>query len=94
MRAVGTPDDELWRLARGAALGGVHPIRGRIIEYLVGQGEAHTTSIIAARTRLKETTVRRHLDDLVALGVLDLVQTRPEQWDASDWLRTGWSTVR
>ena len=34
MRAVGTPDDELWRLIREAAIGGIHPIRRCIIDYL------------------------------------------------------------
>jgi len=92
MRAIGTPTTRYgdWLRSRPR---GVHPIRCRIIDYLVGPGEAHTASTIAGRTRLKETTVRRHIDDLVALGVLDLVQTRPDQWAASDWLRTGWSSV-
>jgi DNA-binding Lrp family transcriptional regulator len=41
--------------------------------------DSHVASTIAARTRLKETTVRRRVDDLVALVVLDLVRIRPDR---------------
>lgn len=90
MRAVGTPESEMWRLARGAALGGTHPIRRLVIQYLAEESAAHTASVIAARTRLKETTLRRHLDDLIALGIIDLTNTRPAQWSASAWIRDQW----
>jgi hypothetical protein len=92
IRMVGTPDHELWRLTRAAALGGLHPIRYSIIEYLVAERDSHVASTIAARTHLKETTVRRHIDDLVALGILDLARTRPDEWAASDWLRAVWES--
>jgi len=90
---VGAPDDVLWQLAGETALGGVHPIRHAIIEFLVRVDDSHMASMIAARARLKETTVRRHLDDLVALGVLDLVKTRPDEWAASKWLLEGWTAL-
>jgi predicted ArsR family transcriptional regulator len=67
----------LWRLIREVALGGIHPIRRSVIDYLAVEEEAHVASTIAARCGLRETTVRRHLDDLVALNVLDVVGMNP-----------------
>ena len=69
---------------------GIHPIRRRMIDYLVSADWAHTASVIVARARFKETTARRYLEDLVALGVLDLVRTRPEEWTAREWIRERW----
>ena len=92
MRAVGTSDQALWRLARETAIGGIHPHRRSIIDYLVSKDGPHTASTIAGRVRLKETTARRYLEDLVALGILDLVRTRPDEWAASKWLHQGWLT--
>lgn len=90
MRAIGTPDVELWRLIRETAVGGVHPIRRKIIDDLVSERKSHATPIVAARCRLKETTVRRHLEDLVALNIFALVKTRPEEWRATEWLGELW----
>jgi predicted ArsR family transcriptional regulator len=72
------------RLATEVALGGLHPIRRWMIEFLVPNAGAHTASTIAARVCNEETTARRHLEDLVALGVIDLAWTRPDRWKASE----------
>ncbi len=90
MREVATPDNELWRLIREVAIGGVHPIRRSIIEYLVTRDEPQAAATIAARCRLKETTVRRHLDDLEALKILDVPWTRPACWQVSVGTRREW----
>ena len=93
MRAVGTPEVDLWPLIAQVAIGGIHPIRKRIIDMSVAGSAHHTTATIAAHCGLPQTTVRRHLEDLVALGLLALVGWNPEQWMASDWLAERWSTL-
>jgi hypothetical protein len=84
------PHTELWRLVREVALGGIHPIRRSVIEYLASEDCPHVASTIAARCHLRETTVRRHLDDLAALRVLDVVGTNPRVWQLSALTRFRW----
>ena len=93
MRVTGTPNDELWRLVRRTAIGGVHPMRRQIIEFLVGEDAAHVASTIGARCRIKESTCRRYLDDLVSLEILDRFGEGPVQWRASEWLSENWWPV-
>jgi hypothetical protein len=90
MRAVGTPNTEVWRLIQEVAIGGIHPIRRSIIEYLMSRDESQAAATIAARCRLKETTVRRHLDDLEAVKIVDLTGTRPACWQVCDHVRNVW----
>lgn len=90
MRSVGTPDEELWRLTREAAIGGIHPIRRSVIDYLAGQDCAHAAETIAARCRVKESTLRRYLEDLEALKVLDRLGTRPACWQLSASVAEKW----
>lgn len=90
LEVMGTPPQEAWRLAEKSALDSVHPMRMAAIQWLVGHGSAHASGTIAANLRLPETTVRRHLDDLRALGVLDLQGDRPGLWAPSAWLRDAW----
>jgi hypothetical protein len=51
------------------------------------------TATVAARCRLPASSVRRHLQELSALGLCDLEGTDPERWCASAWLRTRWQVV-
>jgi hypothetical protein len=90
MRAVGIPDNELWRLTREAAIGGVHPIRRSIIDYLAPHDSSHAAETIAARCRVKESTLRRYLEDLEALEVLDRLGTRPACWQLTPAVACSW----
>jgi hypothetical protein len=90
MRAMGTPDEELWRLIREAALGGIHPIRRNIIDYLAGQERPHAAETIAARCRVKESTLRRYLEDLEALEVVDRLGARPACWQLAPSTTCKW----
>lgn len=90
MRAIGTPEVELWRLLLAVSLGGVHPVRRSILDVLVTEECEHATSSIAGRIRLPDTTTRRRLQELVSLHVLDPVGSAPERWRASDCLRDPW----
>jgi hypothetical protein len=91
MRAFGTPDDVLWRLVREVALGGVHPIRRNVIDYLAIDDVRHVASTVAARCGLRETTLRRHLDDLEALRVLDVVGMKPLRWRLTEAIANIWT---
>ncbi|MGO8873504.1 MAG: helix-turn-helix domain-containing protein [Acidimicrobiales bacterium] len=90
MPLIGTPEGNRWRLIRDVAIGGVHPTRRRMIEFLVSEDTAHTTATIAARCRLPQSTVRRYLEDLVALEILELIGTRPEEWKATAGILDRW----
>jgi hypothetical protein len=88
--AIGTPYDETWGLLTKVALDGIHPGRRAVLEFLVARPGPHTTPVIAGNCRLTLTPTRRHLQDLTAHGVLDLVPTNPERWEASTWLMERW----
>lgn len=93
LTVIGTPAAEAWRLLGQAALDGVHPGRMAILRWLVSRPGAHTTQTIAGHCRLTETPTRRHLQDLVAHGVLDRAGDHPERWEISEWLTERWWAV-
>lgn len=90
---IGTPQVEVWRLLAKVALDGIHPGRRAVVDHLLARTEPQTTTTIAARCRLPKTTVRRHLEDLTAHGVIDFCGDEPERWAASDWLCQSWWAV-
>jgi predicted ArsR family transcriptional regulator len=76
------------------ALDGVHPGRRAVIDFLMENPGAHATAAIAGHCRLPVTPTRRHLQDLNAHGVVELlVGDRPERWVTSTWLRENWWAV-
>jgi len=83
----------LWQVPAKAALDGMHPGRRPILDYLIGSTTPHATETIAARCRLPSTSTRRHLQDLFAHGVIDLVGSDPERWLVSEWTRGMWWAV-
>jgi hypothetical protein len=91
MRAVGVPDGAAWRFVERIGLGSIPPVRRSIVEALTPSGYPKATATLAARARLPETTVRRHLQDLDALGVVDRIPgDGPETWRAGEWLYAAW----
>ena len=90
---IRTPPEVLRKVLAKAALDGVHPGRRVVMEYLLRTPGAHTTATVAGHCRLTQTPIRRHLQDLMAHGVVELVGEAPEQWSASDWLRERWWAV-
>jgi hypothetical protein len=90
---IGTTPAEVWRLLARVALDGVHPGRRKVIDYLISAPGEHTTASIAGHCRLTVTPTRRHLQDLTAHGVVDLLGDHPERWTASEWLREQWWAV-
>jgi hypothetical protein len=94
MRVIGVPEDQAWRLLAQIVLDGMHPLRRKVLDLAVGENRDMTTATIAARCDLPTTSVRRHLEDLTALGVLRKVHyTDPESWGISDWLKDQWWAI-
>ncbi len=92
MEVIAVPHDERFRIIAQVALDGMKAGRRKVLAQLV-DGSRHVTDVIAMRTGLSPTSARRHLEDLAAHGVVDLVGTRPAQWEASPWLRAHWWAV-
>jgi hypothetical protein len=93
LSVIGAPSGKIWRLLAQVALDGMHPGRRAVIDYLVSTPGEHTTSSIAGHCRLTTTPARRHLQDLTAHGVINLVGERPERWTVSEWLHKCWWAV-
>jgi hypothetical protein len=90
---IGTSLTEIWQLLAKVALDGMHPGRRAVLDYLIGSSGQRSTSTIAAHCRLTITPTRRHLEDLTAHGVIDLVGEAPERWTASAWTHSVWWAV-
>ena len=89
----GTPDSEVWRLLAQVALGGIHPGRRSVIDYLISAPGDHTTVSIAGHCLLTISPTQRHLEDLTAHGVVEFIGDHPKRWTASEWLRDQWWAV-
>lgn len=85
MRVVGVPEEECHRLVAQVALDGMHPLRRKVLTVLSDAQGPQSTAVVAARCKLPETSVRRHLQDLRAHGVVGLADFGPERWDLSIW---------
>ena len=92
MEVIGVSHEERFRIIAQVALDGMKAGRRKVLGQLV-DGSRHVTDVIAMRTGLSPTSARRHLEDLAAHGVVDLVGTRPGQWEASAWLQSHWWAV-
>lgn len=87
---IGTPTEIAWGVLTRAALDDMHPDRRQVIDYLLANSGTHATAAIAGHCGLLPTTTRRHLEDLVAQRVLDLVGDNLERWCSSEWLHGYW----
>lgn len=93
MRVVGVADADAWRVVSQSCLDSVQPIRRKILRLLATAPREHATALIAGRCHIPETTARRQLQDLEALGIIELVHHDPDAWRAGDWLRDSWAYV-
>jgi hypothetical protein len=94
LRVVDVPGREVWPLLAQIALDGMHPLRRKVLDLAVANEGQMTTVTFAARLDLPHTSVRRHLEDLGARGVLcRAAYTGPEAWVASKWSRAFWGSV-
>jgi hypothetical protein len=90
---IGTQPTDMWRGLVKVALDGIHPVRRKVIDYLMAHPGEHSTSSIVGHCQLTETPTRRHLEDLMQLGALERVGDHPARWTCSDWLRESWWAV-
>ena len=91
---IAAPRDEVWRLLDAqVALDGIHCDRRRVINVLVAASADLATSSVGGRVSLPTTSVRRHLEDLTALGVVERAGEAPERWRLSDGMRERWWAV-
>ncbi|MHB1582502.1 MAG: helix-turn-helix domain-containing protein [Acidimicrobiales bacterium] len=90
---IGVTDAERWRLLTKCALDGMATVRRCVLDILMETTVDLTTATVAARCRLPGSSVRRHLQELSALGLCDLNGGHPERWCASGWLRSAWEVV-
>jgi hypothetical protein len=88
--AVGVEHDETWRLLAKTALDGMTGGRRRVLDTLTGRSLDRSTSAVAGFARLPETTARRHLEDLTAIGVVERTSDFPECWRLSEWAADLW----
>jgi hypothetical protein len=94
LRVVGVPDRGVWPLLAQVSLDGMHPLRRKVVELAVANKGQMTTVTYAARLGVPHTSIRRHLEDLGARGVLlRATHTGPEAWVVSDWTRARWRAV-
>jgi predicted ArsR family transcriptional regulator len=81
------PDVHVWPLLSQISLDGMHPLRRRVLEQAMDNEKPMSTASFAGRLDLPQTSVRRHLEDLAALGVLTKAHFNPEEWVASERTR-------
>jgi hypothetical protein len=93
LRVLGAPDEEIWPLISQVALDGMHPLRRQILDVLVQRDDVMSTASIAGHCALPTTSVRRHLQDLAAHRLLELVGENQETWGLSEWTRERWEAT-
>ena len=91
--AIGVPHDETWRLLAKVALDGMTGGRRRVLDTLAGRSLDRATSTVAGFACLPETTARRHLQDLTAIGVIERRGDFPECWRLSEWAADLWQRL-
>ncbi len=90
LSGIGVSDPERWRFVEKCALDGMSSMRRSVLDVLLAAGHDASTATVAGHCRLPQTSARRHLQELRALGLVDLTGERPERWRASEWLDTRW----
>jgi hypothetical protein len=91
--AIGVQPDEAWRLLGKVALDGMTGGRRRVLDTLTGRSLDRATATVAGFTGLPETTARRHLQDLTAIGVVEHTGDFPECWRLSEWAADLWQRL-
>jgi hypothetical protein len=93
LQTIGVDDAERWRLLVNCTLHAMHPLRHKVLDVLRCASADLTTASVAGRCKLPPSTAHRHLEDLCAHGVIDLIGEAPERWAVSEWLRSQWWAV-
>ena len=88
--AVGVPDDETWRLLGKVALDSMTGARRRVLDTLTSGSRVRATPAVAGFVQLPETTAKRQLEDMTAIGVVEHVGEFPQRWRLSEWATALW----
>jgi DNA-binding IclR family transcriptional regulator len=64
-----------------------------VLDTLTGRAPDRATSTVAGFAQLPETTARRHLQDLTAIGVVEHIGDFPERWRLSEWVADLWQRL-
>jgi hypothetical protein len=90
LSVIGVDDTRRWALLAKCALDGIHSLRRRVLDVLVDTDAELSTAAVAGRCAVPQTSTRRHLEELTALGVTERTGEYPERWAVSAWLRERW----
>lgn len=103
LRMIGVEVAEAWRVLAQVVVGGIHSMRWRVLETMLpaspgGHIPEYRTASIAWRSGLPPTTTKRHLEDMTALDIMQLVSDptdpeEPEAWSLSDLAADLWDRV-
>jgi len=85
---IGANEDQARPVIHAALLGGIPKQRRNALGVLLADEGGVRTMQVAVRTRTPETTIRRSLEDLAALGVVDSDQGEREAYRANYWAPT------
>ena len=72
------------------ALDGIHSLRRKVLDVLIDADAELSTASVAGRCAVPQTSIRRHLEELTALGVTERTGEYPVRWAISAWLRERW----
>jgi hypothetical protein len=85
---IGANEDQARTVIHAALLGGIPKQRRNALGVLLADEGGVRTVQVAVPTRTPEATIRRSLEDLAALGVVDSDQGEREVWRADYWAPT------
>jgi len=96
---IGATEDQAREVIHAALNGGIPKQRRMALAVLLDDEGGVRTVQVAVRTRTPESTIRRSLEDLAALGVVDSDQGDREAWRADYWspteaTRTLWLQIK
>jgi len=94
LRVLGVDEDECWRLLASMALDAMHSLRRRVLDVLVQSDLPLATASVAGRGSRPDQTAVRHLEDLTALGAIEMVGRCPDRWTPSAWCLDRIASVR
>ena len=90
LSVIGVDDSRRWAILAKCALDGIHSLRRKVLDVSVDTDAELSTATVAGRCAVPQTSTRRHLEELTALGVLERTGEFPERWVVSAWLRERW----
>jgi DNA-binding MarR family transcriptional regulator len=95
--AIGCDREEAWDVVIRSALDSMPAIRRSVLDLLIDQEAAESTSQIAEALGYPTTTTKRALEDLTAHGLVSRTsqgQGKADLWELAPWARKQYAAVR